>query len=817
MSEQKKTAYIIPLQHFDIIWRRPISYYRQIQRELIKRVLDAMDAYPEFRFTLDQAYVLRYFAENNPEYADKLRQAGREHRLLIAGGLETIPDTNMVSGESLVRNMMYGRQWTESFFGFRPHMASLMDCFGTSGQIPAILAGTGQEILIDGRMPGINLRNPNLPSAYIWKGLDGSTIRGIHLGFDNIPPELNVGWFGAGVSNTSEELKGNNTPFTDSLHDTLDKGLQAFMESASTEAPQMAVMSAEENLLQPDAVDQVVAFMHEHKGAPIALGTFEEYAEETDWDKAESIEGEHNAEFTGCYTTRIELKQWNQAMETLLYNVEFIYAAAVLSGAFTADPESRKGNWRDLFLCQFHDALCGCHIDDNYHDIMAAFNLIRDEAGYAITAAFNPYTGANKFTVLNTLPFARTEIVRIESSASQVRDNHGNTVPCQRDNDRLVFTANLEPTASRTYQMNQSNHSAVEPIGSEVVQVGQFGISLHDDRLEITDTRNDNRRLFMQDDIPMKIVLKEDVGTLWTENFTGKVVAEEPGDSVLVSAEVGSVFAKMVFSGEIPKSRVPWDSFEKLTWKKTIYVYHDLDRVDAQIDINFDGKGTEISTVFPLELNDLQARAVYEIPFGSIERKPYTSDKYRWARGNWPALSWIDYSDADWGVTIAHTGTPGCLAVDGQVSFSILRSATVAEPPIFPTEPEPLSFDNGHHHYEFSLIPHEFGSDEWLRHAKKFVVRPVVAKSDGLALPLTRIEINQPNVIISSLKPAEDGNGVVLRVYEALGKPCTTCITVDASIKRAFETSLDEHSIIGDIDLTAVEMKPFNIKTIMLR
>ncbi|MHB1459415.1 MAG: glycoside hydrolase family 38 N-terminal domain-containing protein, partial [Armatimonadota bacterium] len=250
MSEPNKTAYVIPLQHFDIIWRRPITYYRQIQRELIKRVLNAMDVYPEFRFTLDQAYVLRYFVENNPEDIDRLKLAVKEHRLLIAGGLETIPDTNMVNGESLVRNMVYGRQWTEGFFGFCSHMASLMDCFGTSGQMPAILAGTGQEILIDGRMPGAKLRNPNLPSAYVWKGLDGSTVRGVHLGFDNIPPELNAGWFGAGVCDTVEEIKGNQKPFTDALYDTLDKGLLAFMKSVSTDAPQMAVMSAEENLLQ---------------------------------------------------------------------------------------------------------------------------------------------------------------------------------------------------------------------------------------------------------------------------------------------------------------------------------------------------------------------------------------------------------------------------------------------------------------------------------------------------------------------------------------------------------------------------------------
>ncbi|MHB1457468.1 MAG: glycoside hydrolase family 38 C-terminal domain-containing protein, partial [Armatimonadota bacterium] len=569
-------------------------------------------------------------------------------------------------------------------------------------------------------------------------------------------------------------------------------------------------------LLQPDAVKHAAAFMRTHPGT-VAFGTFEEYANDTNWDEAELLKGEHNAEFTGCYTTRIELKQLNQAAETSLYNAEFLHAMAVLGGVASPDPDARKTNWRDLFLCQFHDALCGCHIDDNYHDIIAAFDRIRDDISGAIAGSFDPPTGLESLAVLNTLPFARTDIVRVDSISTVVYDCDGVAVFCQRDDEQLVFAASLQPGGSRTYRTAQSDTPMVQPIGGDAMQVGRFCISLQNGKIEITDTRNDGRHIFRRDDIPMKIVLKEDVGTLWTENYTGKVIEEEPDDSMLIDAEIGPVFARIVFRGGMPKSKVSWDSFGNLTWEKAIYVYRDIDRIDVTIDINFEGKGTEISTVIPVDIYDGEDCAIYEIPFGSIERKPYAPDKYRWARGNWPALSWIDYSDADWGLAIAHTGTPGCLSADGRVSFSILRSAMVSEPPIFPTEPEPLSFDNGEHHYEFSLIPHECRSDEWLRRAREFIVRPVTAQSDGHRLPSVLVEIDQPNVVLSSLKAAEDGNGVVMRIFETLGKPCTACITLGVAVGCVLETSLDERTIMGSVDLGAVEMKAYGIRTLVLQ
>jgi len=177
------------------------------------------------------------------------------------------------------------------------------------------------------------------------------------------------------------------------------------------------------------------------------------------------------------------------------------------------------------------------------------------------------------------------------------------------------------------------------------------------------------------------------VGTLWTEEYTGKFAAEEERDSTLESMTIGPVFVQAVYAGELPLGALEWESFESLSWRKSFLIYRDLDFIDVRIDLTYSGRGTEVNVEFPLDIDAQRARALYEIPFGSVAREPYPPDRYEYGRGNWAALSWLDYSDDGFGVTLAHNGTPGCLAKDGVVSFTLLRSATAGGIPCFPTIP----------------------------------------------------------------------------------------------------------------------------------
>ncbi|MBI2844869.1 MAG: hypothetical protein HYX78_15865 [Armatimonadetes bacterium] len=829
---KNKVAYVVATQHFDILWRRPVAYYRETQANVIKRVLRIIESYPEFRFAFHQANVLRHFVENHPEEAETLRRRVAEGVIEIVGGMEAVPDTNMVSGESLVRNIVYGRQWTREYFGTISDLGSMLDCFGSSAQLPQILAGTGHKALLAGRMPGIDLAKSPSPAPFVWEGLDNTSIRGIYLAFGAVPQDDLGAWYGWGVLEGRDEYSADKEPDPERFRTSFLRGLRCIMDSSDKGNAVMALLCGEEHLPRIELGEAVRSYVSEN-GDIVKFGTFGEFARAIDWGSvADRIQGEFNVEFSGCYTTRIKVKQLNQKAETALYNAEFLHAVGALKGRASYDPELLKSEWRDLFVCQFHDALCGCHIDDNYRHIVETFQSVLDGAASRIkesmvqertdsSSCSDPKDGT--FRVFNTLPYPRRDIVRVKSEGSAVTDACGRDVPFQRDFDEVVFLADLPPGGVSDYEMAKDGASDLEVMKSFPeggLSIGNYRLSDDGAGLRVFEELL-GRDLFARGEIPARLAAHEDIGNLWTEHFTGQFLNEEASDSVLEDITVGPLFARIVYSGQMPSQKASWAGLESLTtWRKTFYVYRHLDRIDLHIDLLYSGRGTEVRLVFPVNLNTSSALARYEIPFGSMVREPYGADKYEYGRGNWPALSWCDYGDEDFGVTLVHTGTPGCLAANGAVSFSLLRSATSWEKPLFPTEPEPLSFDNGRHHYEFALIPHRAGDMNWVQRAREFVVRPLTdavtdmpsAGSDCFG----GLNIEAPNVVLSTLKAAEDGKGVVLRMHEVLGKHCSTYVTFDFGQRRAIETSLDECRDGELVDLSCLKFSPFEMKTIRI-
>ena len=309
LETEKKDVHIVATQHFDILWRKPLSYYRQIQTDVIKRVLEIVDEYPKFRFAFHQANVLRHFIEKNPLEAKLLKKCVQEGSIEVAGGMEAIPDTNMVSGESLVRNIMYGKQWIQNYFGVEPSVGSLLDCFGSSGQLPQIFVGTGHQALLAGRMPGVEFSDTSSPAVFLWRGLDGTTIKGVHINYDMLHENIQGVWYGWGVLEGFDELYESAKQDSKRLIEGIHLGLNSIISNSKSETNVLAVMSGEEHLPRKEVVDAASNFQHDN-GYVVNFSTFQNFIGETDWVRqVNQLEGEYNVEFSGCYTTRIELKQ----------------------------------------------------------------------------------------------------------------------------------------------------------------------------------------------------------------------------------------------------------------------------------------------------------------------------------------------------------------------------------------------------------------------------------------------------------------------------------------------------------------------------
>ena len=162
--------------HLDTAWLWPLAEsYRKAVRTFSSQA-SYMDRYPEHRFACSQAQQLDWIRRRNPA-ACTTASAGwrRRDSWVPVGGSWVEPDCNLPSGESLVRQFLYGQRFFEREFGSRCREFWNPDVFGYNGQLPQIMRGAGITRFLTQKLSW-NRFNPPAHHSFNWQGLDGSTV-----------------------------------------------------------------------------------------------------------------------------------------------------------------------------------------------------------------------------------------------------------------------------------------------------------------------------------------------------------------------------------------------------------------------------------------------------------------------------------------------------------------------------------------------------------------------------------------------------------------------------------------------------------------
>jgi alpha-mannosidase len=104
-----------------------------------------MERYPEHRFTCSQAQQYKWLESLYPPLFDKVKQKIKEKKFHVVGGSWVENDSNMPSGEALIRQFLFGQRFFESRFGIRCDTAWLPDSFGLTGALPQLIRGAGKQ------------------------------------------------------------------------------------------------------------------------------------------------------------------------------------------------------------------------------------------------------------------------------------------------------------------------------------------------------------------------------------------------------------------------------------------------------------------------------------------------------------------------------------------------------------------------------------------------------------------------------------------------------------------------------------------------
>ncbi|MCP4837046.1 MAG: alpha-mannosidase [Phycisphaera sp.] len=782
--------------HIDTAWLWPIAETRRKCLRTFATVDRIMEASPDFRFLCSQAQQYAWVREDSPELFDRIATRVEEGRWEPGGAMWIEPDCNAPSGESFIRQVLHGTSWWDRAFGEAVEQRHLYlpDTFGFPASLPQIIRDCGLDTFITNKISWCE-RNRFPHVTFDWVGIDGSSV------LTHLTPGHN---YNSSILPADLQYAERNVAELD--HGRPSTWLQPYGFGDGGGGPTI------------EQVERITDMSRGVQGLPgVRFGRADDFCgslhAEVDVLRSDDIEvpawdGELYLELhRGTYTSHQWLKLANHRAESSLRMIEILGSGSPAATAGSTDELRNRldETWKLVLLNQFHDILPGTSIPEVYVDVRSQYEEIdrscRDELERGLDdwgSALDASGLDDPVIVFNPASTERGGIVEVEGELLPVE-------PVPAGSARLVDAAHLHVMPGVEVESHRMLNDRIEVTFDEVGRVVQL------------------RRRGGEDLVagPMnRFRLYEDRPRRW-EAWDLDRDYHEKYEEITAPAARHAVIESGPLRGAI--------EFEHPVGRESRLVVRYVldsgsDRLDVQLLVDWREERSILRAEFP---SVVRARsATYGIQFGEIERATHRNTSWEEARFEVPGRRWMDLSRPGLGLAILDEGIIGRSVRDGVLGLSLLRS------PNFP-DPE---CDRGEHRLRYSLMPHggdrrvagHAGVDaEAEAFAEPLVVRRLKSEetSAGGETEIRPICIDVDGaaaVEIVAFKPAEDGNGVILRLVEKHGGTGVARIRV-AGRNGPRRVDLRERPLENGSELMVeadgtfeVPMRPFGIESIRL-
>ncbi|HMD86041.1 MAG TPA: glycoside hydrolase family 38 C-terminal domain-containing protein [Terriglobia bacterium] len=844
-AAQKDVLWIIPHTHWEGAVFKTREEYLEMGLGNISAALHLLGEHPEYRFVLDQVAYVRPYLERYPEDAATFRKFVKEGRLQLVGGTDIMPDVNMPSGESFVRQILYGKGYYRDQLGVDVTVGWNLDTFGHNAQMPQILKLAGYNSYWFFR----GVSSLDTPSEFLWQGIDGTQIPAFWLPWG-------YGIFYDSPSNAAEFERFARERFG---------ALTPFSRGHGRVALNGADVSEPEGQL-PGMVRQFNQKGDEPFTLRFGVPTDFEAAVEKRGDR-QVVGGELNPIFQGIYSSRIELKQWMRKMEGLLSSAEKLGALARWLGG-SLDPDELMRAWEPVLFNVTHDLASGVMVDKVYDDVLRGYNFSQRSADEIvrtcteqIASKIDTHGEGFPIVVFNTLGWPRTDVAETDVELAEggfvdlsLVDSEGKPVPVQlseesRYGDGGIKHAQLTFVAREVPALGYAVYHVVPQTASRAPKAEMAAPRLWGTASAAQQDRGSIENEFYRATFNIwtgEMTSLVDKATGWEAlRASGNVVAQEQdgGDlwqlygtlnggrniamtrPILLPDRTRSKFSNEWVGGSGETTAGPVFSqyrvshpFGKGNFSTRVRLYAGVRRVDIETQILNNDSYVRYRALFPTTIKD--GKRTDEIQFGAIER-PQGQE--------FPAQNWIDYGDGAHGLALLNCAMPGNNVAEGTLMLSLLRSAAITAYG-FGYEPG-VGSDSGLElgrtlTLQYALVPH---AGDWREAGvtragweinNPLIVRKVTIHAGSLPSRWGWLEVSAPNVNVSALKPARDGS-VILRVYEAAGRPTAGVrIKMHADITSVQEANLMEDAgreLRTEQNAFQFDLHPYEIKTFKVR
>ncbi len=829
--------------HLDMAWLWTTAETYEVAQRTFSSVLDLQQNYPHLTFGHTTPALYEWLEHHRPELFAAIGDAVKQGKWEVLGGMWVEPELNLVSGESLVRQLLYGQKYFKDKFGDITRVAWLPDSFGFTWQLPQIFQQSGIDYFVTGKLHW-NDTNKFPLGCFWWESPDGTRLLTLMS-----PPNV------TGVMDTNPMVMS-------------DYAVEWESQTGLQEIFWLPGVGDHGGGPTKDMIDVAAKWDKSPFFPKIEFTTASKYLAKIkrNADKLPLWQDELYLELhRGCYTTHADQKKFNRYCETLLYEAELwaTIANLVNPNGFaeqaifpimynTGEKTPCQGwqqhletAWKKVLFNQFHDILPGTSIPEVFTEANRDWETAIEIAENILSAALEavaecialpspPHTNAKTLVIFNSLNWKRSEIVEIETSNNcQVYDYEGNLVRSQFiDGNKLLFLAKDIPSVGyRLYWLVEAKKTKAETNSINLDYI------LENKYLTVTVNSQTGDLDSIFDKINQREILSSagnklqafvDKGQYWDAwNIDPNYEQYPLPDTKLKSIqwlEKGELHQRIRVVKTLGKSEFIQDYI--------LQINSPILKINNYVD--WQETNVVVKTAFPLNIES--DRFTREIACGAIEHptlpqteldkgevtaSPVADASSATRRTKWEvaALKWVDLTDnsGEYGVSLLNDCKHGHDFNSNQIRLTLLRSSLWPDP----------TCDRGKHQFTYAIYPHQ---KDW-RKAK------TVQKSYELNVPLRKLaidksqqknnldkqklsvetkflELSAENLILMAFKPSEEHDGeIIMRFYECCGKTTKFSLQNELYLASDSQTNNLEQVAVNSNKKTEIAVNPWQIIT----
>ena len=777
--------------HIDLAWLWPFAEtYRKSARTFAAQ-LRLLEEYPEYRFIQSQPALYEMCRKYYPELFLRIKEAVKEGRWIADGAMWVEPDTNMASGEALIRQLLYGKRYYKEMFDVDSQVLWLPDSFGYTAALPQILQGCGVKYLVTQKIFWSYNGGEQFPYHYFyWEGMDGTRVTNFlptSYTYKTNPAEANEVWKNRSQKRDLEVFlfpfgygDGGGGPCRDHI--------EYIRRTTDLEGSvQMKMCSPQEFFTEMDK-----------QGGPKHTYVGEMYF----------------SAHRGTYTTQALMKKNNRKGEFMMHDLELWSSLAALNG-LVYPAKKLEEMWKVVLLHQFHDILPGSSIGRVYEEAKEAFEELYQEGVTVKRDIMAEMAKEPGISVWNSLGFQRSAVISLPEEYRQGVLVNGKPVAAAWGLDGPEALIQLPSCGAVSLQP-----AVVEPCSSLVRLREEEGIYVFENSclqvcidgqgqvISYVLRGEDWSQEFAAGPMNQFLLYKDIPRKYDAWDIDANYIDQQVEDAVLAdSCEIlqsEGMKAVLKVSGKIGKS----------PYTQLISLEADSARLEFSTSIDWKERHRLLKVGFPVRVYG--EMGIHEMQFGYVERpthrsRLYDQDRFEVCNHHYSALC-----DQSHGMAVLNDCKYRISMNENRLELTLLRGASSPD----------FYADRGTHTFTYGIYGWKgsFFDSQIVQQGYEINCKPEVVPMG--CQPFSAFQVNSPNVILESVKMAEDGSGdMILRLYESKKAETQAEVVVDLSAFHAVTKEVWECNLLeeektklflknGRIQL---QFRAFEIKTLRVK